>query len=495
MNRQEIPLLSKSGFAAGLQCHKRLFLAYYSRELADPIDPSQQALFDVGTAVGELARQRYPGGRLVDEPYYEHDRAVAVTREALDDRSVPAIFEAAFTHDDIRIRADVLRRYSANEFDLVEVKSSTSVKEEHIPDVAIQLYALEGSGITIRRTFLLHIDNTYIYDGGSYDLSGLFQLEDVTDEARMFVKSFLPTLLADMREVMRLETAPPIEIGRQCTRPYRCSFYGHCWRGAPDHHIFQLPRVRTDMLDELQSAGIRDIRDIPSDFPGLTPTQRRVRDCVASGRPYVDPALSAALNQVAYPLNFLDFETVNPALPLHPGTRPYEMIPFQWSLHTRDREGHMRHHSFLHDGSGDPREALTTSLLDAIGSQGTIVVYTSFEKTRVGQLADALPQFAGPLHQLPGRMLDLWDILKRHVYHPDFHGSYSIKAVLPALVPEVSYSDLDIQEGTHASVAFVQMIAPQTEESEKRRIREALLAYCQRDTEAMVRIFDALASY
>src|SRR3990170_6555867 len=209
MNRQEIPLLSKSRFGAGLQCHKRLFLEYYSRELADPIDPSQQALFDVGAAVGELARQRYPGGRLVDEPYYEHDRGVAVTREALADRSVPAIFEAAFTHDDVRVRTDVLTRNSANEFDLVEVKSSTSVKEGHIPDVAIQLYVLEGSGITIRRAFLFHIDNTYVYNGGSYDLSGLFQLEDVIDEARMFVKSLLPALLADMREVLCLETAPP----------------------------------------------------------------------------------------------------------------------------------------------------------------------------------------------------------------------------------------------------------------------------------------------
>ena len=180
MSRDRIPLLSKSRFGAGLQCHKRLFLECYSPKLADPIDPGQQAIFESGTAVGELARERFPGGRLIEEEYFRHDDALAATREVIADQSVPAIYEAAFTHDDVRVRVDILVRRSGGVFDLVEVKSSTGVHEQHIPDVAIQLHVVEGAGIKVRQAFLLHIDSSYVYEGGSYDVSRLFQLEDVT---------------------------------------------------------------------------------------------------------------------------------------------------------------------------------------------------------------------------------------------------------------------------------------------------------------------------
>ncbi len=492
MTRDQIPLLSKTRFAAGLQCHKRLFLDSYSPKLADPADPGQQAVLESGTAVGELARERFPGGRLIEEKYYQHTRGVAATKKALEDRSVPAIYEAAFTHDGIRVRVDILVRGSSGDFDLVEVKSSTRVHEQYIPDVAIQLYVAEGAGIKVGRAFLLHIDNQYVYEGGPYDVSRLFNLEDVTGEAREFIKSSAPAALADMRQALERDTAPLIEIGRHCTKPYRCAFYDHCREGVPEHHIEQLPWARAELLHELLAAGIRDIADIPAEFPGLSAIQQRVRDCVATGRPHVDPELRAALQEVTYPLHFLDFETFNPALPVYPGTRPYQVIPFQWSLHVRVRAGDLSHYSFLADGDGDPREGFAASLLDAIEPDGTIVSYSTYEQTRVNELADDLPEYARRLLDLNVRFFDLYKVLRMHYYHPDFHGSHSLKAVLPALVPEVGYQDLEIQEGGQASLAFEQMVASETVEHEKARIREALLAYCQRDTEAMVRIFDTL---
>jgi len=492
MTHNEIPLLSKSRFGAGLQCHKRLYLECYSPKLADPIDPGQQAIFDSGTAVGELARERIPGGRLIEEQYYRHTRAAATTKEALADRSIPAIYEAAFTFDDIRVRLDILVRKGGGVFDLVEVKSSTSVHEEHIPDVAIQLYVAEGAGIRIRRAILLHIDSDYVYEGGPYDLSRLFRLEDVTREARDFVRSAAPVALADMRQALKQNAAPLIEIGRHCTRPYRCGFYGHCREGAPEHHIEQLPRAGAGLLDELLEAGIRDIGDIPAAYPGLSALQQRVRDCVATGQPYVDRELRAALHEITYPLHFLDFETFNQALPVYSGTRPYQVIPFQWSLHIRDRGGGLRHHSFLTDGDGDPREAFAASLLDAVESEGTIVTYSSYEQTVIRKLADDLPGYAERLLVLNMRILDILEVLRAYYYHPDFHGSYSLKVVLPVLVPDAGYHDLDIQEGTQASLAFAQIVAPETGEREKERLRDVLLSYCQRDTEAMVWIFDAL---
>jgi len=492
MTRDTIPLLSKSRFGAGLQCPKRLYLQCYSPELAEPPDVSQRAIMDMGIAVGRLARQRFPGGRLIKEAYYEHDAAMTSTLQAIADRSVPAIFEGAFTFDDVRVRVDVLSPNADGTFDLVEVKSSTSVKEEHIPDVAIQLYVLEGSGIAVRRACLLHIDNTYVYEGGSYDLRQLFQLEDVTDQARAFVRSEVSESLAGMREALGREEPPELEIGRQCTNPYQCDFYRHCREEAPEHHIEQLPRVKGELIRGLVDSGIRDIRDIPEVFPGLSATQRRVRECVVSGQPYVGPGLASALAAIEQPVHFLDFETFNPALPVYPGTRPYQVIPFQWSLHVRDSGGNLRHRSFLHDGDGDPREAFSVSLLEAIGPIGTIVIYSSYEQTILRQLADTFPRYSDRLLVLGDRMLDLLAVVRAHYYHPGFHGSYSIKAVLPALVPELGYDDLEIQEGGHASVAFAHMIALETEGAERERLRHALLEYCRRDTEAMVRIFDAL---
>jgi hypothetical protein len=492
MTRDTIPLLSKSRFAAGLQCPKRLFLECYFPDLAKPPDISQRAVMDTGIAVGRLARQRFPGGRVIEEEYYQHASAMTATIAAIADGSVPAIYEAAFVFDDVRVRADVLGRNADGTFDLVEVKSSASVKAEHVPDVAIQLYVLDGSGIAVRRACLLHIDNTYVYDGGSYDLERLFRLEDVSDQACAFVQMQAPNSLASMKEILLREEPPEVEIGRRCANPYECEFYRHCREGAPEHHIEHLPRATSGLLQALLDAGIRDIREIPEGFPGLSPAQRLVRECVVAGQPHVGPGLAAALGAAAHPLHFLDFETFNPALPIYPGTRPYQVIPFQWSLHVQDSRGNLSHYSFLHDGDGDPREAFVLSLLDAVGPRGTIVVYTGFEQRILRGLAETFRQYSEHLVGLCGRMLDLHAVISAHYYHPGFHGSYSMKAVLPAVVPELGYDDLEIQEGGHASVAFAQMISPETEESERRRLRQALLDYCRRDTEAMVRVIDAL---
>jgi predicted RecB family nuclease len=493
MSGKSLPMLSKSRFGAGLQCFKRLHLESYSRELADPIDPSQQAVFDSGNAVGELARKRFPEGRLIDEPFYAHARGEATTSKAIADPNVPSIYEAAFTFEEIRVRVDVLRRNDGNDFDLIEVKSSTKVKPEHIPDAAIQLHVVEGSGIPIRNVFLMHIDNSYIYEDGPYDLDKLFHMEDITDQAQAILSS-IPDSVASMWEVLHQSEAPEIEIGSQCTRPYQCSFYMYCRRDLPEHHIEQLPRTRPELVEKLHAADIDDIRDIPSGFPSLSATQERVRNAVVTGEPYVGPELAESLSQLTYPLHFLDFETFNPALPAYPGTRPYQVIPFQWSLHVQDSAGNVEHVPFLHDGDGDPREAFVTSLLDAIGPAGTIVVYSAYEQTMMKGLAKLFPRYEERLLALCDRLLDLLVVVRAHYYHPDFHGSYSIKAVLPALVPDLTYSNLDIQDGALASVFFAEMIAPDTTEPERKRIRNALLEYCAMDTMAMVRLLAVLLS-
>jgi CRISPR/Cas system-associated exonuclease Cas4 (RecB family) len=489
--RERIPLLSKSRFAAGLQCHKRLYLECYHRDLIDPLSPGRKALLDAGTRVGLVARNRWPG-LWIEEDYLHHDQAVERTARALQDPSVPAIHEAAFTFEGVRVRVDVLARHERGEWDLIEVKSSASVKEEYLPDVAVQLYVVEGSGVRVRRTGLLHINSRYVYPGGPYDLERLFQWRDQTQAARERRPQIVESL-ASMRESLRATAPPDIPPGIQCERPYRCPFYSHCHADGPEHPIDNLPRAGLRLLGVLRALQIRDIRDIPDDFDGLSELQQRVRDCVRTGTVFADPELRQRLRSLTYPVHFLDFETCNPALPLYPGTRPFQQIPFQWSNHAILKSGSVTHQEFLHDAKADPRLPLAEALAAALADAGTVVVYSGFEERIIRLLADEFPSLAPRLLPLvEERMVDLLELIRRHYYHPGFRGSFSIKDVLPALVPGIGYKDLAIREGGQAGAAFVEMTDPATPAVRRAEIREALRAYCRRDTEAMVLLFQAL---
>jgi CRISPR/Cas system-associated exonuclease Cas4 (RecB family) len=488
-NEQRIPLLSKSRFTAGLQCHKRLYLECYSRELADEVTEQQQAIFDSGTDVGALARDLYPGGVLISEDHFDHEGAVVSTRAALSLATVLPLYEAAFLCDGVRMRADILVPVGDGQFDLVEVKSTSKVKDEHLFDAGIQLYVLHGSGISVRRACLCHVNTDYVYEGGAYRLGRLFRVVDISNECSA-LQPEIPSLLAEMRLALAGPDPPDVRPGRHCTRPYTCQFYGHCHMNEPEHHVSHLPRARDDLLESLAADGIEDIRDIPPGFPGMNVLQRRVRDSVMMNRLYLDSTLKRELQQLNHPIHFLDFETFNPALPLYRGTRPYQVIPFQWSLHTLDEDGILHHREFLHDGNDDPRPAFAESLLTALGDTGPIIVYSSFEAARIGELADALPAFSAGLEALlDGRLEDLLLLVRAHCYHPEFHGSFSIKSVLPALVPHLGYDDLAINDGTLASMAYAEMLHPETSPERRAEIRGNLLAYCERDTLAEVELF------
>lgn len=487
-----MPGLSKSRFQSGLQCPKRLYLECYNRELADKVSDSLQAVFDASNAVGEKARERFPGGRLVEESYLEHGRAVETTWALLADGSIPSLYEAAVTFESIRTRFDVLVRRGSQRFDLVEVKSSTGVKEEHITDVAIQLYAAEGSGLVIDRAYLMHLNREYVYQGGEHDLQQLFALEDVTDDAREYAARSVPGALEGMWETLDLDAAPDIDTGKHCEKPYRCSFFGHCHKGEPEHSVMQLPRLSDSLLERLKGSGIRSIGDITPDLSGLSAAQLRVRNAVVDGRPYVGSGLRRSLEEIEFPASFLDFETINPALPLYVGTRPYERIPFQWSLHVLSESRESTHREFLNPDAEDPRERFAASLLDAMPDAGSIVAYSSYEKSVINELAEALPRYREGLLALVPRIIDLLKVVQGNYYHPEFHGSFSIKWVLPALVPELSYAELEVQEGMAASAAYARLVAGVVPDDEVAATREALLAYCKRDTEAMVRVYQAL---
>ena len=485
-----IPLLSKSRFIAGLQCGLRLWHECYNPDLASQISGAQQAIFDMGHEVGELATRLYPGGIIITEDHLYHEEGVHTTLKAMEDDGVPAIYEAAFTGDGVRIRVDILERLDHGKWNLIEVKSSTSIKDVYIQDAAIQYHVLERSGVNIDRAFLMHVNNQYVYDGNKLDLKNLFKLSDLTDRV-IGIQDEISGMIDEFDSMLRQPDPPDVQPSRHCMNPYECEFWGYCTREMPEHWVMELTGITQKRLNELMAMNLRDIRDIPDDFY-LSALQRRVRDSVINNKEYVAAELRAGLEGIEYPLHFLDFETIGPAIPRYEGTRPYQAIPFQWSDHILYPDGRLEHREYLCDEDKDPGEEFINSLVRSLGTRGSTFIYTGYENMVIQALAERMPRFSEMLVHIPDRFRDLCALIKKYYYHPGFHGSFSLKSVLPALVPDMSYQELAIKEGDQASVEYLRMINPATTPEEKTMIRKELLTYCGYDTLAMVRIREEL---
>jgi hypothetical protein len=483
-------MLSKSRFIAGEQCQLRLWYQCFNPDLATPVSPAQQAIFDTGHEVGELATQLYPEGVLIREDHLHHKEAVQTTLKAMQNPNIRSIYEAAFLFDDVRIRVDILVRLDNGQWNLIEVKSSTSVKDVHLPDVAIQYYVLQGSGLDISRTFLLLINNQYVYDGSNIDIENLFSSFDVTEKS-LSLQNEISLRIAGQKEMLKALDAPLIQPSRHCNNPYSCDFWDYCTRDMPEHWVFNLHGISQNKLDELSGMNIKDIREIPDSYH-LTELQERIKRCVINNNEFISKNLKKQLMDVEYPIHFLDFETINPAIPCYAGTRPYQAVPFQWSDHILYKDGTLEHKEYICDDDKDPRQDFVITLLDALGKQGTIFTYATYEKGIITRLAEHFPQFRNDLLAIPNRFKDLCAIIRNNFYHPGFHSSYSLKSVLPNIVSDMDYEELAIQEGNQASSEFLRMIEPSTTPEEKDRIKKDLLNYCSYDTLAMVKIRDEL---
>lgn len=479
-----LPRLSKSKFLSGLQCHKRLYLELYHRELAAEPDPARQALLDSGSAVGLAARGRFPGGCLVETSHLRPAEALQRTAELITDPAVPAIYEGAVEFDQVLVRVDILVR-EGDAWRLIEVKSSGRMKDIHLDDLAVQCHVLRGAGLVLSGVCLMHINPHYLYDGVTLDLAQLFTIVDLTAEVQERLAA-VPPRLAAMKRMLEQPSAPAIEPDGHCRQPFDCPFWDHCTKAMPPRWIHRLPGGQR-AIQPLLALGIRTMDQIPDDFP-LTTIQRRVKEEVE----WIGPGLLAALRTVRYPVHHLDFETFMPGIPRFALTRPYQMIPTQWSNHIEASDGGLTHHEYLCVDPRDPREELTASLLDALGEEGSICVYSSYEQTVLESLAEAFPSFRARIENVLARLWDLLPVIQAHYYHPGFAGSFSIKSVLPALVPELGYGDLVIRDGGTAAGQYERMIFEETDWVERERIRENLRQYCRRDTLAMVALRKAL---
>lgn len=490
MGPRKTPMLSKSRFLAGMQCPLRLWHRCYNPDLASEVSPVQQAIFDTGHEVGKLATTLYPRGLLIEEDYLHHTKAVRATQAAMNHSEVPAIYEAAFRYDGVQIRVDILERLDDGRWNLIEVKSSTSVKEVHVQDVAIQYYVLQGSGLAIARAGILHLNNQYVYDGRQLELESLFSFSDLTQQITP-IQEVISSRLDGLKGMLAGTDPPEIVPSRLCNSPYDCEFWEYCTREMPEFWVLNLRGIGQRRLNELAALNIQDIRDIPNSFP-LSLLQERIKTCVINQEDYISPALGAELKDVEYPVHFLDFETAGIAIPRYPYTRAYQSIPFQWSDHILLEDGTLKHRAYLCDEDKDPREEFASTLLEALGERGTIFTYTTYENRLINELSEHLPQYRDQLLLTLERFKDLQALIKGYFYHPGFYGSFSLKSVLPALVADMNYGDLAIQEGSQASFEYLRMIASSTLHNEKEEIKKALLAYSSHDTIAMVKIRDEL---
>jgi predicted RecB family nuclease len=484
------PHLANSRYLAGIQCLRRLWLQVHEPDEQEA--PAPGSPIEVGMEIGRKAQLLFPGGVLIEEAPWEHAEAVACTAALMQDASVPAIFEAGFAYGDVRVRVDILERRPEG-WGLLEVKGSTRVKDHHLDDVALQAYVLAAAGVDLRAIEIVHVNNTYVRGSDGIDWTAFFARVDVSDAVATLIAE-IPQRLPVMRDSLALGTQPHVQPGKQCNTPYGCQFWDRCTADKPADWVFYLPRLKPAQAERLDALGITAISAIPAEFP-LAGKQAIIRDAIISGLPYLAPDLRRLLHQFGPPACYLDFEAMMPPIPLYELTRPYQTLPFQWSLHTVSADGVLSHQEFLADIGDDPRRAFAETLVDALeGLDLPIIVYSAYERTRLNELATQFPDLARPIGAIVDRLADLLPVVRGAVYLPAFDFSHSIKSVAPALSPGFGYDDLaDIADGMAAASTFAQMASGAIHDpADIAKFRQALLAYCERDTLAMVEVHRAL---
>lgn len=479
--------LSKSLILKGMQCPKALYLQKNPPDFDFPLQPDLEAKFRAGHEVGILAQQLFPGG--IEAPYegLSVSGQIEQTRQLIES-GAEVIYEASFEYDGIFVKVDILVK-DGDAWQIHEVKMSTSVKEVNINDVAIQLYVLGQVGLLISGAYLVHINNQYVRQG-DIDVQQLFASQDVLEEA-VLRQAGLSELINELRTIL-LGSEPQIDIGPHCKDPYECDFIPYCWQHIPDNSIFDLKGNGVKKWS-LYERGIIRFDQIP--LNELNKNQRHQVEATLNLQDSIDPdAVIAFLDTLWYPLYHLDFETFNTAIPKYDGIRPYQQVPFQYSLHVQQEAGaEPEHYEFLAETKVDPRRQLIEQLLDLIPEDACVLTYNqTFEKGVLRDLANLFPDLAGEINERLENVRDLMvPFRKRDVYRWQMCGSYSIKEVLPAMVPELSYEGMVIADGMAAMQAYHDMCAMEPGE-ELDRLRAAMLEYCGLDTLAMVRILGEL---
>ena len=484
--------LSKSTFIRGLQCEKSIYLYKKHYKLKDPTSPFLQAIFDQGNSVGILAQSLFPGG--VDaspESHFKVYDSVEKTKLFLD-QGEKIIYEATFFYDGVIVALDVLVK-DAQGWKAYEVKSSTSVSETYVKDSAIQYYTILNSGINLKDISIVYINNQYVREG-KLKIDELFTIESVKDRVLEYLP-VIPNEVSRLKRVIEKTSAPDVEIGTHCSKPYVCDFKGTCWKNIPEYSVFNIANLNADKKFDFYNKGIVTLDQIELSESTLSPNQILQVQSEIEGTSYIDKdQIRKFTSNLRFPIYYLDFETIGPSIPIFEGSKPYQQLVFQYSLHIQEVSGSTTiHKEYLADPKEEPRIRFVEQLIKDCSNIGDILVYNiGFERGKLNDLIEVFPQYSNDLRGIVKRLKDLMiPFQQKWYYTPEMRGSYSIKHVLPALVPELSYNDLEINEGGSASNIFLSMVNG-TFKGNESQTRKNLLEYCKMDTYAMVKIVEKL---
>jgi predicted RecB family nuclease len=476
-------------YQSGLQCQKRMYWQSRERRAAGRTFELVQRFSQEARVA---ARALWPDGVAVSGSLSE-DAAQQETRRLLEEGQARVIFGAALESDGVAVRVDVLERSRRMKWYLTSVKSGSQMQDRHVQDLALQVWVARAAGLDVREAAVAMVNRHYVRNG-ELDPGALFEIRNATPRVEAALER-VAERARSFREVLALLHAPSVEVGAHCDDPYPCEFGDDCWPALDRDDIRLLPALHGHRKRELWNAGVRRIGEIPDAFV-LNERQRRAKQSIEENRLLWSDHLRAELESLTYPLWCIDFEAVAPAVPRYPGCRPWQQIPFQWSAHRVDEPGaEPVHTGFLAETAGDPRRDFAESLLEAVGRDGPVLVWSKqFEDARLKELQAEYPDLSGRLVALRERLVDLLEIVRKNVYHPEFHGSFSIKRVLPALVPELSYDGLSVSKGDEASLTFDRLCRDGLNAEEAAGLRAGLEEYCRMDTLAMVRILAVLRS-
>jgi hypothetical protein len=449
--------------------------------------PDEAARFRMkqGQEIGALAREVFPDGILVSR--LDTKSSAELTKTLLSAKT-SVIFEATFQSDAFVAKADIVQREKEG-WHFVEVKSrfsDTKRIDELVDDLAYTVTVAKRTGVQIERASLMLLAREYRFGGTPQTL---FHCIDVTKEVLDRVAEFegsansmATALVADTPPVAKLVSAC-----RDCS-----SFATKCIGAKIEHTVLEIPSLHHKKLKRLSDEGIVNLADLPEDI-GLNERQERAKDSALSGNRVVESDLAAALAGIQWPCFYLDFETVATVLPLYEGHGCHQQVLTQFSIHRRDDiASDLVHSEYLADPCRDCQREVAEALVQALEATGSVIVYSSFEKTRIAALRDSLPDLAEPLQRILDRLVDLYPLITDNIYYPEFKGSFSIKTVLPALVPELSYAGLDVRNGDTAIARFARMARGEITGESAIETRRQLLEYCKLDTLAMVRLHEAL---
>ncbi|MFO1325165.1 MAG: DUF2779 domain-containing protein [Burkholderiales bacterium] len=480
--------LSKSKLLAHRQCPKRLYLQVRRPELAQRSEASENRMVQ-GHRVGAAAQRLFPGGRLIAH-VDQLQSALKETRELLAAPGDVTLFEPALRTGDLLVRADILERRGGR-YRMIEVKSSTHLKPYHVTDAAIQTWVVRGAGVDVGQVEVAHIDNRFVYAGDG-DYRGLFAHDDVTEAVAPLQEQIPMWIEAAQRDLAG--PMPDVAVGPQCGDPFECEFLGFCAPTEAEYPVDVLPNSRR-LAQRMRDDGITDLRDVPPENL-KSELHQRIHRVTNSGKPELDPAAAEALSALGWPRYYVDFETVGPAVPMWAGTRPYQKIPMQFSCRRQEADGTLAHlPPFLDTSGDDPRRPFAERLVATVGDDGPVFVYNiAFEGGVIRQLAELFPDLAPALQRIAARLADLLPLTRDHYYHPAMMGSFSIKRVLPTIAPELDYAKLDgVQSGDMVEPVYLEIVDPSTPPGRRDALRASLLAYCERDTLAMVALAAHLA--